>query len=288
MTNSMTAFSLYQALYNQSTLAWELKSVNHRYLDIQFRLPETLRDLEPLLREKLRKSIARGKVECTLKLDASPGAKPTLKLNEVLARELITAAEEIASISKHAASLNPVDILNWPGVLSLNQAQDENLQQELLAHFDHAIKDFCQTRQREGEQLAILIRQRLAAINSEVKKIRTWIPEIIAAQRAKIISRFEACQLQPDTERLEQELVYLIQKMDVDEELDRINAHVAEVERALQAENSSGRRLDFLMQELNREANTLASKSVNSECTQAAVELKVLIEQMREQIQNIE
>lgn len=288
MTCSMTAFSRSQILLDQGTLVWELKSVNHRYLDTQFRLPETMRDLEPLLRDKLRKNLARGKVECSLKFDRNLATESTLTLNEPLAKQLIAAAEQVAALSTQLGTVPATDILNWPGVLTLREENSENLQQTLLAHFDQTLEQFCQTREREGEELAKLILQRLTAISAEVKKIRTWVPEIIAAQRAKIIARFEAYSIEPDSERLEQELVYLAQKTDVDEELDRIDTHVTEVKRTLKNEKSAGRRLDFLMQELNREANTLASKSVNSECTQSAVELKVLIEQMREQIQNIE
>ncbi|HEY9136156.1 MAG TPA: YicC/YloC family endoribonuclease [Pseudomonadales bacterium] len=288
MTSSMTAFSRSQVLLDQGILIWELKSVNNRYLDIQFRLPETMRNLEPLLRDRLRQHLARGKVECSLKFDRNLATESTLALNEALAKQLISAAEHIAALGAQPGTLPATDILAWPGVLTLREDHSENLQQTLLASFDQTLEQFCQAREREGGELAKLILQRLTAISAEVKKIRAWVPEIIAAQRAKIIARFEACSITLDTERLEQELVYLAQKTDVDEELDRIDTHVTEVKRTLETEKSAGRRLDFLMQELNREANTLASKSVSSECTQSAVELKVLIEQMREQIQNIE
>ena len=288
MTNSMTAFARSQILLEQGTLIWELRSVNHRYLDAQFKLPETLRHLEPLLREKLKKSVTRGKVECSLKLDRSQAAESDLNLNESLARQLIQATDQLATLSNNMSKINPIDFLNWPGILDAKAQADDNLQDPLLSQFDLTLEDFCLARKREGEELAKLILQRLDAIKIEVSKIRGWLPDIIDAQRSKILARIESLNVEPDMDRLEQELVYLTQKTDVSEELDRIETHITEVKRTLEKDKSSGRRLDFLMQELNREANTLASKSINSQCTQSAVELKVLIEQMREQIQNIE
>jgi len=288
MTNSMTAFARSQTLLEQGALIWELRSVNHRYLDVQFKLPENFRNLEPLLRDKLKKSIIRGKVECSLKLDRSHAAESDLNLNESLARQLIKATDKLATLSNNMGQINPIDILNWPSILEAKGLADDNLQDSMLSQFDLTLKEFCLAREREGEELAKLILQRLDAIKIEVSKFRTWLPDIINAQRAKILARIESLNLEPDMDRLEQELVYLTQKTDVDEELDRIETHITEVKRTLEKDKSAGRRLDFLMQELNREANTLASKSINSQCTQSAIELKVLIEQMREQIQNIE
>jgi len=288
MTNSMTAFARSQILLEQGTLIWELRSVNHRYLDAQFKLPETLRDFEPLLREKLKKSIIRGKVECSLKLDRSYATESDLNLNESLARQLIKTTDHLATLSNSLGKINPIDILNWPGILDAKIQADNNLRDSLLSQFDLTLEDFCQCRKREGEELAKLILQRLDAIKIEVSKFRVWLPDILIAQRSKILTRIESLNLEPDMDRLEQELIYLTQKTDVNEELDRIETHITEVKRTLEKDKSAGRRLDFLMQELNREANTLASKSINSQCTQSAIELKVLIEQMREQIQNIE
>ena len=288
MTNSMTAFARSQTLLEQGTLIWELRSVNHRYLDAQFKLPESFRNLEPLLRETLKKSITRGKVECSLKLDRNHTLEADLNLNESLARQVIKATDKLATISNSMGKVNPIDILNWPGILEAKTQADDNLQDALLLQFDLTLEDFSQARKREGGELAKLILQRLDAIKIEVSKFRDWLPDIINAQRAKILARIESLNLEPDMDRLEQELVYLTQKTDVNEELDRIETHITEVKRALEKDKSAGRRLDFLMQELNREANTLASKSINSQCTQSAIELKVLIEQMREQIQNIE
>ncbi len=288
MTNSMTAFARSQTLLEQGALVWELRSVNHRYLDVQFKLPESFRNLEPLLRDKLKKSIIRGKVECSLKLDRSHAAKSDLNLNEPIARQLIKATDKLATLSNNMGQINPIDILNWPSILETKDLADDSLQDSMLSQFDLTLEDFCLAREREGEELAKLILQRLDAIKIEVSKFRVWIPDIINAQRAKTLGRIESLNLEPDMDRLEQELVYLAQKTDVDEELDRIETHITEVMRTLEKDKSAGRRLDFLMQELNREANTLASKSINSQCTQSAIELKVLIEQMREQIQNIE
>ena len=288
MTNSMTAFARSQALLEEGVLVWELRSVNHRYLDVQFKLPDTFRDLEPLLREKLKKNILRGKVECSLRLDRTQSAVSALKLNEALLNQLIRATDKISSMADNTSPVNPVDLLNWPGVIETREVNEDSLHKALLAQFDNTLDELSQTRKREGKELARLIKERLSAISNEIIKIRGWIPEILSAQRSKIISKIESYNIEPDRERLEQELVFLAQKTDVEEELDRIETHITEVERTLENDRPAGRRLDFLMQELNREANTLASKSINTQSTQSAIELKVLIEQMREQIQNIE
>lgn len=288
MTSSMTAFARHQALSPQGTFTWEIRAVNHRYLELQFRLPEGLRDIETKLRDTVRKSINRGKVECNLRFQPDPTQQPALQLNETLAQQLADAAQKVAQCLETPAPIETTEILKWPGVLVSAKEDSSTLQQGALASFAESLAQFIDSRQREGSQLRQLIETRLESVLIAVEKVKLHLPEIQHALRQKLIDRFEECRVEIDSDRLEQELVYLAQKIDVDEELDRITTHIDEVKRVLSKGGAVGRRLDFLMQELNREANTLGSKSVNKDTTQASVELKVLVEQMREQIQNIE
>ena len=257
MICSMTAFARADRHLEGYSLVWEIKAVNHRYLEVSPRLPDALRALENGVREKCRKALARGKVEVTLRYQQDD-SEVSLELNEELVKQLSEVSRRVGDLVQHPGQVNPMEILRHPGVLSTRKLDVELLQNESQSLLDEALDALIDTRRREGEQLGQLIVDRLDVIES------------------------------PDPDRLEQELVMLAQKMDVDEELDRLVTHVSEVRRILKKGGHIGRRLDFLMQELNREANTLASKSVDSETTAAAVELKVLIEQMREQIQNIE
>ncbi|PCI43515.1 MAG: YicC family protein [Moraxellaceae bacterium] len=288
MISSMTAFARHPALSPQGTFTWEIRAVNHRYLELQFRLPEGLRDIETKLRDTVRKSVSRGKVECSLRFQPDPSQQPALQLNETLAQQLADAAQKVAQCLAAPAPIEATEILKWPGVLVSAKEDLSALQQSALESFAKALEQFIDSRQREGSQLRQLIETRLESVLIAVEKVKLHLPEIQQALRQKLINRFEECQVEVDSDRLEQELVYLAQKIDVDEELDRITTHIDEVKRVLSKGGAVGRRLDFLMQELNREANTLGSKSVNKDTTQASVELKVLVEQMREQIQNIE
>ncbi|WP_370280261.1 YicC/YloC family endoribonuclease [Pontibacterium sp.] len=289
MTRSMTAFARQEAEHAWGSLIWEIRSVNHRYLEPHLRLPESLRDLEGSLREQLRKKLSRGKVECTLRFHPEAQAQQ-LTVNTEFAKELIAAADEVAalSLSGNTQPMNPLDVLRWPGVLQDAQIDMDQVKAEALKLFGTALDDLIAGREREGKELNGLIEQRLAAIAEIVVEVRSKLPEILQAQRDNLRSRLEELKEDLDEGRLEQEMVILAQKADVDEEMDRLNTHVQEVRRVLNQKGPIGRRLDFLMQELNREANTLSSKSIVAETTQCAVELKVLIEQMREQIQNIE
>ncbi|SEL29726.1 YicC/YloC family endoribonuclease [Halomonas daqiaonensis] len=287
MAHSMTAFSRQDRDTAAGSLQLELRSVNQRYLEPHFRLPEALRDLEPLFREALRSRLARGKVECTLRFEPTGDeAAPAVDRSRLAA--LATALEEIRESVPGAAMPDALSLLDHPGVLDRRGPDMEAVKQEALALFQAALDDLVAGRAREGEKLAALIHERLTAVNAQVDEVRRLMPKILERQRAQLLERLEAMRAELEPQRLEAELVLLAHKADVDEELDRLATHVAEVERQLGQQGPVGRRLDFLMQELNREANTLSSKSVVAATTRCAVELKVLIEQMREQIQNIE
>ncbi len=230
----------------------------------------------------------RGKVECTLRYTPSETSDAELKINLELARQLRDASEEIADLLANPAAINPLDILRWPGVLAQTETDIKAIHNAALELFRNALDELIDNRTREGMELKQLINQRLDAISAVVTQVRQRMPEILEKQRQNLIQRLKEAQVELDANRVEQEIVLLAQKSDVDEELDRLDTHVSEVRRVLEQKDPIGRRLDFLMQELNREANTLSSKSIVAETTQCAVELKVLIEQMREQIQNIE
>ena len=287
MVHSMTAFARNEQATAHGTLSWELRSVNHRYLEPHLRLPDAFRDLEGAVREALRQGLSRGKVECTLRF-AEESAGKQLQVDSERARQLITAAEQVAALIQQPAPLNPLEVLAWPGVLVADSADPQALNAAALKLFDQALGELKAGRAREGAELAKLLNERLDSILDEVAALRELVPQMLAGQRAKIETRFAEMQAELDPQRLEQELVLLAQKSDVAEELDRLSTHVSEVRRVLKAGGAAGRRLDFLMQELNREANTLGSKAFDTRSTQAAVNLKVLIEQMREQVQNIE
>lgn len=287
MVHSMTAFARVERAGSQGTLVWELRSVNHRYLEPHLRLPEALRDLEGAVREGLRQGLSRGKVECTLRLSEDSAGKP-LQVDRERAAQLVAAAETVADLISQPAPLNPLEVLAWPGVLVADASDPQALGAEAMALFDEALAQLKAGRAREGVELARLINERLDSMASEVTTLRALVPQMLAAQRQKLLDRFADLRSELDPQRLEQEMVILAQKSDVAEELDRLSTHVAEVRRVLKSGGATGRRLDFLMQELNREANTLGSKAFDPRSTQAAVNLKVLIEQMREQVQNIE
>lgn len=287
MVHSMTAFARHEQATAHGTLSWELRSVNHRYLEPHLRLPEAFRDLEGAVREALRQGLSRGKVECTLRFAEENAGKP-LQVDSERARQVIAAAEQVAALIQQPAPLNPLEVLAWPGVLVADSADPQALNAAALKLFDQALSELKAGRAREGAELAKLLNDRLDSILEEVAALRELVPQMLAGQRQKIETRFAEMQAELDPQRLEQELVLLAQKSDVAEELDRLSTHVSEVRRVLKAGGAAGRRLDFLMQELNREANTLGSKAFDPRSTQAAVNLKVLIEQMREQVQNIE
>ena len=287
MVHSMTAFARAERAGTQGTLSWELRSVNHRYLEPHLRLPESFRDLEGAVREALRQGLSRGKVECTLRFTEETAGKP-LQVDRERASQLVASAEVVASLIKQPAALNPLEVLAWPGVLVADASDPQALNNDALALFNEALNELKAGRAREGAYLAKLLDERLVSIKTEVATLRTLVPQMLATQRQKVMDRFADMKAELDPQRLEQEMVLLAQKSDVAEELDRLSTHVTEVRRVLKTGGQAGRRLDFLMQELNREANTLGSKAFDPRSTQAAVNLKVLIEQMREQVQNIE
>lgn len=287
MPSSMTAFARQTLQRDWGQATWELRSVNHRFLETPFRLPETLRDLEMPLRELTRKHLQRGKVDCNLQLQMT-AADSDVAINLPLAKQYIHASEQVSGLMTNPSTVSPLDILRWPGVLKEPEVDREALKKDLLALFEAALLQLNEGRQREGEKLHAIIEQRLVAIEAEVVSVRKVLPELLSAQKQKLRDRLQELVADIDENRLEQELVHMAQRADVDEELDRLDTHIAEIRRTLSKPGPAGRRLDFLMQELNREANTLGSKSMASNTTQSAVELKVLIEQIREQIQNIE
>ncbi len=288
MIRSMTAFAREESQGDWGTLTWEIRTVNHRYLEPHFRLPENLREIEPGLREGLRKHLNRGKVECALRWQPAEQSGQGFDLNIDLVRDINQAANQVNRILDNPAHLNALELLQWPGVLKTAEIDAAPLKKAALDAFDAALKSLVETRAREGGQLKPLFDQRLDAISAIVVEVRGRLPEILNKQRENIETRFEDAKLELEPGRLEQEMIMLAQKSDVAEELDRLDAHVKEVRSVLGQKGAIGRRLDFLMQELNREANTLSSKSIVTDTTKAAVELKVLIEQMREQVQNIE
>ncbi len=289
MPRSMTGFARREAKLPWGTVIWEIRSVNHRYLEPSFRLPEDFREIEPGLRELIRKALQRGKVEAALSIQWEQEGEAELGINLGRVSQLARAAQQITEqLGDLAAPVNTLDILKWPGVMQKQEMDREAMQQAVLNVFDEALKQLVEHRAREGAELEQFILQRLDAVSAQVVAVRARLPEILQSQRDKLQTKIASLQVELDPERLEQEIALLAQKADVDEELDRLDTHVIEVKRSLKQTDSLGRRLDFLMQELNREANTLSSKSIVSETTQAAVELKVLIEQMREQVQNIE
>jgi uncharacterized protein (TIGR00255 family) len=287
MIHSMTAFARAEQATAHGTLSWELRSVNHRYLEAHLRLPDAFRDLEGSARELLRQGLSRGKVECTLRFAEDSAGKP-LQVDRERAAQLIAAAESVASLIKQPAPLNPLEVLGWPGVLVADAADPQALNKAALTLFTQALEQLKSGRGREGAELAKLLNERLDSISAEVAALRELVPQMLATQRQKILDRCSEMQAELDPQRLEQELVLLAQKSDVAEELDRLATHVSEVRRVLKSGGAAGRRLDFLMQELNREANTLGSMAYDPRCTLAAVNFKLLIEQMREQVKNIE
>ncbi len=289
MIRSMTSFSRQASQQDWGSLVWEIRSVNHRYLEPNFKLPDMMRGLENQLRDVLRKTLNRGKVECGLRLQLLPNAgSDQLHINHSLMQQVIEAGETVQGQLRQGAAINPLEVLHWPGVLSEPATDTDAIAEHALAIFRDTLEQLIEAREREGATLKQMIEQRLQAIDEITSAVRQQLPAILQAQRERLQERLAELKSELDDDRLEQEMVILAQKADVDEELDRLQTHLVEVQRVLDKGEPCGRRLDFLMQELNREANTLSSKSIVSATTQAAVELKVLIEQMREQIQNIE
>lgn len=288
MTHSMTAFARRELKTTRGDLSWELRTLNHRYLDISLRLPEAFRGLESAFRERITGRVRRGKLEAVLRFQGSAGGVPEYSLNEPLLDRLLALQTEIENRMENPARPDSIEFLRWPNVLQVVEDDPAELQAEVMQLLEDALDEISQTRAREGATIRALILQRCAEIGEQVSLVREQIPEILARHRSKLKVRLEELEATFDSNRMEQELLYLAQKADVQEEIDRIVVHVEEVQRVLDQDEPAGRRLDFLMQELNREANTLGSKSIDVETTRASVEIKVAIEQIREQIQNME
>jgi len=286
--HSMTAFARESDEGGPVSLAVEIRSVNHRYLDCIFKLPDALRRLEPQLRETLQTRVARGKVEVMFRWQDSQTAPQPVTVNTERLKQLNDAMTTVGKTIHQATPPTSLDVLAWPGVVESAAEDSESLKHRALALFERALASLLQSRAREGDKLAGFIGERLTGVTEVVTEARARMPELLAQQAERLRSRVAEVAQEIDESRFEQELVLLAQKADVEEELDRLGAHVEEVERVLKKGGPCGRRLDFLMQELNREANTLSSKSLAASTTRNAVELKVLIEQMREQIQNLE
>lgn len=288
MIRSMTAFARKERRSDWGAIAWELRSVNHRYLESGIRLPESLRALESAVRERIGQRLSRGKVDGILKFQSGGGALAALSLNRPLAGRLLELAAELEKLMGPGACLSVGDLLRWPGMVVEGELAAGGLETAVLDGLDEALAELVEAREREGARIAEMILGRCEAMADYVARIRARRPEVLSRLREKLLARLKELPLEADPNRLEQEMVFAAQRLDVEEELDRLDAHLAEIRAALGRPEPVGRRLDFLMQELNREANTLASKSNDAETTRAAVELKVLIEQMREQVQNVE
>ncbi|MEO6102315.1 MAG: YicC/YloC family endoribonuclease [Pseudoxanthomonas sp.] len=286
MIRSMTAYATAERATDGGTLACELRAVNHRFLELGLRLPEEMRVLEPMLRERISARVARGKLDFSLRLRA-PEGDGAMRVNQDLIKQLAAVAKELDA---HFPQLRAefVDLLQYPGVLQSKAVDAEALQAHALAVLDSLLDQFVAGREREGGKLAQAISERVDALAARAAEVRELIPLIRAGQRLKLESRLADLAHPADPGRVEQELVLWLQKLDVDEELDRLDSHIKEIRRVLKQTEPVGRRLDFLLQEFNREANTLGSKSVDVRTTNLAVELKVLIDQIREQVQNIE
>lgn len=288
MIRSMTAFARQQGHGEYGELIWEVRSVNHRFLETTVRLPEDLRAIEPAVRDRVTRRLGRGKVECNLRFKSTGSANVELKINERLVDQLMAAADVMAHRLHSSHNPSTMDLLRWPGVMEGGVQDYAPVQEAALAQLDAALDALIAAREREGARLSAHISERVAAMREQVEVARQRMPVVIEGIRERLRHRLTEVVENLDKDRLEQEIAILAQRLDVDEEMDRLRTHLDEVERVLEHEQPAGRRLDFLMQELNREANTLGSKSADSETTAVSVEMKVLIEQMREQVQNIE
>ena len=288
MARSMTAFARLETTGTWGRAIWELRSVNHRFLEVGLRLPEELRLLDSEVRARIAAHCTRGKVDCSLRVEATARHAVELRVNTELARQVITAAAAVAALMTNAAPINPLDVLRWPHVLEAPEVNFDELGATLLGLLDQALAEFVDNRDREGAKLQELVLARCAEMHEITRTMRRRVPEIIEVLRSRHAAKIQDLAGRLDPARVEQECALLIQRLDVAEEVDRLETHLQEVERVMQRDQVVGRRLDFLMQELNREANTLGSKSAHIDSSSAAVDLKVLIEQVREQIQNLE
>ena len=288
MLRSMTAYARATCDETWGHAAWELRGVNNRYLDVVFRLPEELRAMEPRLRERIGERIKRGKLECSLRLNLAALQGAQVSVDTALTKELAAAAAIVQKAAPKAKPLHLGDLMRWPGVVQQSPADPALIEGPVLELLDETLDDLIATREREGTRIVDMVASRCEQVATIVAQVRSRQPELVESARIRLRERLAEVMDKLDGDRVEQEIVIIATKLDVSEELDRLDAHVGEVRRVLDQRQPVGRRLDFLMQELNREANTLGSKSTDAQTTRAAVDLKVLIEQIREQIQNVE
>lgn len=288
MILSMTGFASQEYATQDGVLMLELRAVNHRYLELSFKMDESMRSFEPMLREQIAARLGRGKVDCRLSFVPAASLSNVPTLDETVLQQLAETAEVVSKYFGHVQPVNVLEVLKVPGVLLKHTTDEGALETDLKALLEGALNDLIAARQREGEKLKTVILARLAEVEVQVQIVKPLMPDLIQQYQTKLTDKLKEVQLTLDEERVRQEIVLFAQRIDVDEELSRLEAHISEVKRILAAGNAVGKRLDFLMQEMNREANTLGSKSVAIQTTQVSMQLKVLIEQMREQIQNIE
>ena len=288
MIASMTGFARREISGHWGALVCELRSVNHRFLESGFRLPDELRAMEGELRQRLARDLKRGKVDCSMTFRRPQGAETALEVDAAALERLLTSVRDIARTLPGNHTVNVLDVLRWPGVLRDESDNSGELLTAVQALFGSTVEDLAAARAREGQRLRELLEQRCSGLEILVANVRARLPEVHTRVRARLDDRLAELKANVDQERLEQELAILLQRLDVDEELDRLTGHIVEIRRVINGSEPAGRRLDFLMQELNREANTLSSKSQDLETTRTAVDMKVIIEQMREQVQNVE
>ena len=288
MLHSMTGFARESSETELGTLTWEIRSVNHRYLDVQLKLPEYLRPKEQAFRQQASATLGRGKVECGLFFRRANEQQSELVINYELVDLLNERLSDIAARLSDSAAINPLEVMRWPGVAQQAEVDAEPLFAAATTLLETTLSQLNTMRQSEGHRIGEMLESRCVEIENIASAVRKRMPEVLSASRDKQRERLEKLDVEADPERLEVELAILAQKIDVDEEIDRLDSHLVEIRDALAGSKPVGRRLDFLMQELNREANTLGSKSADTETSKAAVDLKVLIEQMREQVQNVE
>lgn len=288
MIYSMTGFARIQKVQALGEITWEIKTVNHRYFDLAIRLPDVFRSWEPAIRQTISKQIERGKIECQLRFVPSETLSQRLSVNKPLIKELMAASDQVVAELAKPMSLNVIDILRWPEVVRSEPMDVTSMEEAVMMGLEEALVSLNAMRQAEGKALAEMILQRLDTMEAHIIALQPQLPHFLTQLREKILKRLADLALEAEPSRLEQEMVFVAQKADIMEEIDRLTTHIQTVRQLITTGGALGRKLDFLMQELNREANTLSSKAIDTVITQTAVELKVLIEQMREQIQNIE
>lgn len=288
MVKSMTAYARREEKSPFGAMTIELRSVNHRFLEMNIKMPEELRALEIKLRERIKEKLKRGKLDLVMRLHLQQTDNQSIAFNHDLAEQIAKTLHDIDKLIYNAAPVNAIDILNWPGVMDTQDIELDEIKESLFLLLDKTLEELLDGKKREGNALAQMITQRVSEMRKLVSMIRKQMPQLLQHQRTRLEEKLQTLKAEMDNDRLEQEMVYIAQKADVAEELDRLDTHLDEISRTMGSDEAIGRRLDFLMQELNREANTLGSKSIAKLMTQASVDMKVLIEQMREQIQNVE